>query len=75
MGFSLINSCFLISSNSRSFDLIVFENQLCKVSMVNFNSMENSSASKVDFSRARTAVAHLLADKKLFYQSRECAAV
>ena len=57
MGFFLINIRFLISLNSRNLGLIVFENQLFNVSIVNFNSTENSSASEVDFSRAKTAVA------------------
>ena len=57
IGFSLINICFLISSNSRNLGSKIFENQLLNVSMVNFNSIENSSASQVDFSRSKTEVA------------------
>ena len=55
--FSLINKCFLLSCSSKNAGLIVLENQLFKVSTVNFSSTENNSAREVDFSRSRTAVA------------------
>ena len=43
---------------SRNFiGFILFENQLFKVSIVNFSSTENSSVRKVDFSHANTAEA------------------
>ena len=38
-----------MSFNSGNAGLIVFENQLFNVSIVNFSSTENSSASEVDF--------------------------
>lgn len=56
MGYSLINTCFQMSRTSRNFILIVFLNQLFKVSTVSLSSTENSSAKEVDFSRTRTAV-------------------
>ena len=46
-----------MSSISRNFGFIVFENQAFNVSIVNFNSMENNSAREFDFSRANTAEA------------------
>ena len=41
----------------KNFDLIVSKNQAFNVSIVNFNSTENSSAKEVDFSRANPASA------------------
>lgn len=55
IGFSFKKICFLMSFSSRTFGFIVFEKQLSKVSIVHFNSTENSSAREVDFSRANTA--------------------
>ena len=59
---------FPIVVQLQKFGLIVLENQLFKLSIVNFSSTENNSAREVDFSRARTAVAvlHLSADRRLF---------
>ena len=41
----------------KNFGLIIVENDLFKVSMVNFSSTENNSDSEEDFSRVRTEVA------------------
>lgn len=50
--------CFWMLFKSRNFiGFILFENQLFKVSIVNFSSTENGSVRKVDFSRANTAEA------------------
>ena len=42
-GFSFIKACFLMSFNSKNFDLLNLENQSFNVSMVNFSLIENSS--------------------------------
>ena len=44
-----------MSFNSKNVGFILFENQLFKVSIVNFSSTGNSSARQVDFSPANTA--------------------
>ena len=46
-----------MSLNTKNFEFIMLENQLFKVSSVNFNSTENSSAKEVDFSHANMAEA------------------
>ena len=46
-----------MSYSSRNLSIIVFVNQSFNVSIVNFNSTENSSARDVDFSRAKAAEA------------------
>ena len=55
IGFSFIKICLWMSFNSKNVDFILFENQLFKVSIVNFSSTGNSSARQVDFSPANTA--------------------
>ena len=46
----IIGSSLILSCSSRNFGLIVLENQLYKVSIVNFSSRENNSTREVDFS-------------------------
>ena len=49
IGFSFINTCFLMQCNSINLGLILFENQLLNVSIANFNSKEKSLARDVSF--------------------------
>ena len=46
-----------MSFNSKNFGFIVFENQLFRVSIVNFSSTENSLTREVDFFCANTVEA------------------
>ena len=55
--FFSIKSFLLTSPSSKTFGLILFENQLLSVSIVNFSSIERSSAREVGFSQSKTAVA------------------
>ena len=57
IGFSFMNNYYWISLNSRNFDLKTSLNRLTKVSIVSFNSTENSSDKDVDFWRTKTFVA------------------
>ena len=57
IGISFTKIFFLMSLNTKNFEFIMLENQLFKVSSVNFNSTENSSAKEVDFSHANMAEA------------------
>ena len=63
--FFLMKIYLLTSLSSKNFGFIIFVNQLFKVSTVNFNSTENNSAREADFSRAKTAEAASLAERKL----------
>ena len=63
--FFLMKICLLTSLSSKNFGFIIFVNQSFKVSTVNFNSTENNSAREADFSRAKTAEAASLAERKL----------
>ena len=57
IGFSFTKICFLMSFNSKNFGFIVFENQLFRVSIVNFSSTENSLTRELDFFCANIAEA------------------
>ena len=46
-----------MSASSKHFALIIVENDLFKVSIVDFSSTENNSDSEEDFSRVRTDIA------------------
>ena len=54
-GFLFLHSFFLKESNSKNLGFIILPNQSFKVSMVNFNSIEKSSAKDVHFSLDSTA--------------------
>ena len=68
---SFTKICFLMSFNSKNFEFIMLENQLFKVSIVNFNSTENSSAKEVDFHALTRQKQHPQADGMLFYRKRQ----
>ena len=56
-GFFFLQSVFTILSISNNFGLIILLNQSFRVSILNFNSIEKSSARAVHFSLQRTAEA------------------